>query len=105
MLRRTAKSVRGADVLGRPPPIDWLDDDNVPLADELGRAQHHVRQGGLNEFPPRDGPDGLGKARRQSHLDVLHQNLLQGLPKNQKLNPSLLLNNHISLTLQASFIS
>ena len=31
----------------------------VPFVDELSRAEHDVRQRRLDEFPARDGADGL----------------------------------------------
>ena len=31
----------------------------VPFVDELSRAEHDVRQRRLDEFPARDGPDGV----------------------------------------------
>jgi hypothetical protein len=58
---------------------EWLDALlNVPF-NQLGSAEHHMRQGRLDKFPSGNGSNGFREIRRETHSDVLDENLLQRL--------------------------
>lgn len=72
----------------------YEDERSLPFVDELSRAEHDVRQRRLDELPARDGSDGLGEARRQAHAYVLHQDLLEGLRRDDVITRKQALNSY-----------
>jgi hypothetical protein len=52
--------------------------ESLPF-NQLGGAEHNVRQGRLDKFPSGNGSNGFREIRRQTHSDVLDENLLQRL--------------------------
>jgi len=50
----------------------------VPF-DQLGGAEHDVRQGRLDKFPSGNGSNGFREIGSETHSDVLDENLLQRL--------------------------
>ena len=46
---------------------------------QRGRALHDVREAGEDEPPARDERDGVGEARAEAEVQVLHEHLLERL--------------------------